>query len=117
MNIAYIRGKNQESIENQKLRLRNNDIDKWVIEEIGNKEKPLFKEMLSEIKEDDTIFITDMARVSRNIKEVIEVVETIKTKGATINILNSKIDLNDPAGKLVMFAALNVIEELNKELE
>lgn len=117
MNIAYISGKNQESIEKQKYKLSNSNIDKWIIEEVKNKEKPLLKDMISRLKEGDTIFITDMARVSRDIKEVIEAIETVKTKGAAINILNSKIDVNSPEGKLAIISALHVIEELNKELE
>lgn len=117
MNIGYIRGKNQESIENQKNKLSNSNIDKWIIEEIGNKEKSLLEELISELKEEDNILITDMARISRDIKEVFKIVDAIKSKGAILNILNSQIDVNTPAGNLAIIAALNIHEELNKKLD
>ena len=86
MNFAYIRGNTEDSLERQKNALRHCDIDKWVVEGIysAHGEKPQLRKLLNAVHEGDVIFITEHARLTRNIDELHNTVEICEKKKVDI---------------------------------
>lgn len=48
------------------------------------RDRPELNQMLSELQADDTVIITDLTRISRSTKDLLDIVEKIKLKGAAI---------------------------------
>ena len=86
MNFAYIRGNTEDSLDKQKSTLKHCDIDKWVIEGVcsAHGEKPQLRKLLNVIREGDVIFITEHARLTRNIDELHNIVEICEKKKVDI---------------------------------
>lgn len=53
----------------------------------GVKERPELKRLLSDLEEGDTVLITDLTRISRSTKDLLDIVDQIKEKGAYIKSL------------------------------
>lgn len=51
------------------------------------KDRPKLKEMLDDLHEGDEVLITDLTRISRSTKDLLDIVEKIKNKGASIRSL------------------------------
>ena len=51
------------------------------------KDRPELQRMLEELNEGDTVIITDLTRISRSTKNLLDIIEKIKNKGATIRSL------------------------------
>ncbi len=65
------------------------------------KHRPKLDELMSVLKEGDTLIVTKLDRIARSTKNGLEIIEELLAKGVTINILNmGKFD-NSPSGKLM----------------
>lgn len=51
------------------------------------RERPQLEKLLSELEEGDTVVIPDLTRLSRSTKDLLEIVQLIKAKGAAIKSL------------------------------
>ena len=51
------------------------------------RKRPELERMLSELKTDDVVIITDLTRLSRSTKDLLEIIDDIKDKGANIKSL------------------------------
>lgn len=94
MNIAYIRGNSKQSIDAQQImfnKYKKVKIDEY-FEDFGTKIQ--IKNMLSKIKGNDTLYITSLDRLNRNIKEVIKILDEIQNKGVNLKILNLEEDIS-----------------------
>lgn len=67
-----------------------NNVDKIFQESISgaSRERPQLIAMLDYIREGDIIVVTELERLGRNNKELTEVMDEIKLKGATLEVLN-----------------------------
>ncbi|MFC5649018.1 recombinase family protein [Paenibacillus solisilvae] len=87
------------------------------------RERPELNRMLEMLREGDTVIITDLSRLSRSTKDLIEIVEQIGRVGANLRSLKeSWLDTTTAHGKLMftMFAGLaqferDIISERTKE--
>ena len=80
-NIAYIRVSTIDQNEaRQKEALKPYNIDKWYIDKASGKntDRPKFKEMMSYIREGDTIYIKDFSRLSRSTSDLLKIIERSK---------------------------------------
>lgn len=118
MNIAYVRVSTIEQNEARQIEgLQKYSIDKWFTEKVSAKDtnRPQLNAMLDFAREGDTIFIHDFSRLARSTKDLLEIVEQLKTKG--INLVSNKenIDTSTPTGKLMltMIGAINEFERQN----
>lgn len=115
MNIAYVRVSSIEQNESRQLEaLQVHKIDKWFSEKVSAKDdnRPQLKAMIEFAREGDTIFIHDLSRIARNIKDLLNIVETMKSKGINLVSNKERIETSSPSGKLmvVMLAAFNDFE-------
>ena len=84
MNIAYVRVSTIEQNEARQLEaLEKYDIEKWFTEKVSGKNtnRPQLQQMLDFAREGDTIYVHDFTRLARSTKDLLNIVELLKTKG------------------------------------
>ena len=104
-NIAYVRVSTAEQNETrQKEALKKYDIDKWFIEKASGKDtnRPRLQEMLEYIREDDTVYVEEFARLGRSTADLLNTVQQIEDVGAKFVSLKENFDTKTPTGKLQM---------------
>jgi DNA invertase Pin-like site-specific DNA recombinase len=77
------------------------------------REREELNKMLDNLKEGDTVIVVELTRISRSTKDLLEIVETITSKGANIKSLKeSWLDTTSSHGKflLTVFAGLSQLE-------
>ncbi len=91
MKVGYARVSTMEQNLNRQLeQLKKADCKKIFQEKISGKDtnRPELQKMLNFIRENDEVVIISMDRLGRNSRDISNIIEQIKQKGATINILN-----------------------------
>ena len=115
MKIGYAR----VSTKDQNLSLQLDALEKegckMIFKEqiIGAKaDRPELRRMIDHIREDDIIVIWKLDRLGRSLRDLVNLVNEIQTKGAGLKSLNDSIDTSTPHGKLTcyLFAALAAFE-------
>ena len=65
------------------------------------KSRPKLDELMSVLKEGDTVVVTKLDRIARSTRDGLDIIDALLGRGVSINILNmGKFD-NSPAGKLM----------------
>ena len=102
--ISTVGQKQGNSIEEQTKAILSRYPDCEIIVEVcsGAKERPLFNELLSKCKKDDTIVVTKLDRFCRTTKEGLEYIDDLRKKGVNIHILNMGLIEDTPMGKLLL---------------
>ena len=118
MNIAYVRVSTVDQNEARQLEgLKNYNIDKWFTEKVSAKDtnRPKLKEMIEYARESDTIFVWDFSRLSRSVKDLLEITEQLQVKGVHLRSIKENLDTSTPTGKLMltMIGAINEFERAN----
>lgn len=91
MKIGYARvSTTDQNLDRQLKQLHKADCKKIFQEKISGKNanRPQLQTMLDFIREDDEVVVISMDRLGRNSRDISNIIEQIKQKGATINILN-----------------------------
>jgi DNA invertase Pin-like site-specific DNA recombinase len=118
MNIAYIRVSTVEQNEARQLEgLKKYDIEKWFTEKASAKDtnRPQLQSMLEFAREGDTVYVWDFSRLARSTKDLLELVETMESKGINLVSVKENLDSSTPTGKLMltMIGAINEFERAN----
>ena len=118
MNIAYVRVSTVEQNEGRQLEgLKGYNIDKWFTEKVSAKDtnRPELKKMIEFAREGDSIFVWDFSRLSRSVKDLLELIEILQTKGVHLRSIKENLDTSTPSGKLMltMIGAINEFERAN----
>lgn len=118
MKIAYVRVSTIEQNEARQIEaLEKFGIEKWFTEKVSAKDtnRPQLKQMLDFAREGDTIYIHDFSRLARSTKDLLDIVETLQSKGIHLVSNKENIDTSTPTGKLMltMIAAINEFERAN----
>lgn len=73
-----------------------------------NADRPALKDMLSRLREGDEVYVTELSRLGRNTRDLLDLMETFKNKKIGIHSLSEDIDTSTPSGELVfsIFAAV-----------
>lgn len=117
-NIAYVRVSTVDQNEaRQKEALEKYNIDRWYIEKVSGKDtnRPQLQEMLSYIREGDTVYIHDFSRLARSTKDLLELIEQLQDKGVNLVSNKESLDSSTSTGKLMItvIAAINEFEREN----
>lgn len=77
-----------------------------------NNDRPQLKEMLSFVREGDTLVIESFSRLARSTKDLLEIVGELEKKNVKFISQKENIDTSTPTGKfmLTVFAALAQLE-------
>ncbi len=118
MNIAYVRVSTIEQNEDRQIEaLKKYDIERWYIDKISGKDmnRPKLQEMLSYIREGDTVFIHDLSRIARSTEDLLSLVNSFQEKRVHLVSNKENINTTTPTGKLMltMIGAINEFERAN----
>ena len=78
------------------------------------RDRPELERMLNDLQAGDTVVVKSIDRLSRSTKDLLEIVEQIRTAQANLHILNLKIDTSTAMGKCVL-TILGAIAELDRK--
>lgn len=103
MNIAYMRLSDKKSLEEngferQSYMLSKIEIDKVYKDVISGAKRARvgLDQMLNDLQKGDVVYIASIDRLSRSTKDLIEIVETIKNKGAAlVSVKDSWLDTRE----------------------
>ena len=87
MKIGYIRTSTiGQNLDRQKQIMKDNNIELLFSEQESGKNtnRPILNDMLNSIRTNDEIVIASLDRLSRNYKDLKDIIQIIKDKGATL---------------------------------
>jgi putative DNA-invertase from lambdoid prophage Rac len=120
--IAYVRVSTDEQTTNSQRHAIETryQIAKWFSDEatsgvIKARERSGFSQLLSYVREGDTVVVYAIDRLGRNTIDVLETVEALEGKGVAVLSIREGFDLSTPMGKamLTMLAAMAQLERSN----
>jgi DNA invertase Pin-like site-specific DNA recombinase len=118
MLVGYARvSSSEQSLDRQIDSLLSNKVNKrniYLEKSTGTKrDRPELNRMIGELEPQDIVVVSDLTRLSRSTKDLFEIAEQIRQKGADIKSLKeSWLDTTTPQGKLMftIFAGLSQFE-------
>lgn len=101
-----------QELEVQREKLQAEGCDAIIEEKFtGTKmDRPKFNELLNELKTGDTLVVTKLDRLARNVKEGIEVVESLFKRGVRVHVLNVGLLEDTTMGRFFLTTMLAVAE-------
>jgi len=115
MRVGYVRCSTEEqNPQRQKHILKDAGCEKIFMDMLSGKDRnrPQLKTMLEFIREGDVVYVESISRLARSTKDLLEIVDEIKNKGAFFVSQKENIDTDTPQGKfmLTVFAAMADLE-------
>ncbi len=113
--IGYIRvsTEHQETARQQEI-MCGYQVDRIFSEKLSgtNTDRPQLRAMLDYVREGDTLYVESISRLGRSTKDLLNIIDTLGSKGVTLISHKEKIDTDTPTGKfmLTVFAALSQLE-------
>jgi DNA invertase Pin-like site-specific DNA recombinase len=92
-------------LEAQQRELTEAGCEKLFVEQVSSvdvKAREKLAEALEFIREGDTIVVTKLDRIARSVAHLLEILEAIEAKGASLRILAMGIDTGTARGKLIL---------------
>ncbi|OUA87633.1 recombinase family protein [Bacillus thuringiensis] len=119
MKFGYMRvSTNDQNLERQEQQLRDAGCERMFFEKVtGTKRDRLeLNRMLEFLRNGDTVVVTDLTRLSRSTKDLIEIAELISRKGANLKSLKeSWLDTTTAHGKM-LFTVFAGIAQFERDL-
>lgn len=106
-----------QSLEVQLAELKKTGCTKIFQEKVSakNAERPQLVAMLDYIRDEDVLVVCKIDRIARSTADLLNIIETLKKKGAALKILNINFDTETPTGKL-MLTMLGAIATFEREM-
>lgn len=79
-----------------------------------NKERPQLIKMMNELKEGDILYCESISRLGRNLKDLIDIVEDLISKGVRVIIVKEGIDTSTTTYKLLL-GIFGAVAEMERE--
>lgn len=105
MRIGYIRvSTDEQNTARQEVLMDRLDVEKVFIEKISGKDmdRPQLKEMLSFVREGDTVIVESVSRLSRSMSDFQKIIEQLDAKKVHFVSQKEGFDTNTNEGRLVM---------------
>lgn len=111
--LYYVRVSTSEQKVDRQLTAYDN-ADKLYIDKMtgATTDRPQLKAMLSEMQAGDTVVVKSVDRLSRSTKDLLDIVDTIQSKGVRFKVLDINIDTSDKLGEffLTLLGAISQLE-------
>ena len=117
MKVFYIRCSTEEqNEERQILNAKEVNADKLFIDKASGKniDRKAFKEMINFIREGDTVICSDISRLARNTRDLLNIIDDFSKKNVEFISLKENIDTSTPQGKF-MLTVFGAMAELERE--
>ena len=118
MKVGYVRVSTLDQNPARQMELMKSlGVEKIFLDKISGKDtnRPQFNEMLSFLREGDTLYIESFSRLSRSTKDLLYTVALLTERGVNLVSDKEKVDTTTPQGRfmLTVFAALSELEREN----
>lgn len=118
MKVGYVRVSTTDQNPARQMELMKSlGVEKIYSEKLSGKNtnRPQFNEMLSFLREGDTLYIESFSRLSRSTRDLLNTVSTLTERGVNLVSDKEKLDTNTPQGRfmLTVFAGLSELEREN----
>lgn len=118
MKVGYVRVSTVDQNPARQIELMKSlGVEKIFLDKISGKDtnRPQFNEMLSFLREGDTLYIESFSRLSRSTKDLLSTVALLTERGVDLVSNKEKVDTATPQGRfmLTVFAALSELEREN----
>ncbi len=115
MNVGYARVSSKDQNEARQIQaFMDLKLDKVYLDKQSGKNanRPQLKAMLDFVRDGDTVTVESISRAARNIKDLLNIIDAINSKGVEFVSLKESIDTRTPTGKfiLVIFGAMAELE-------
>lgn len=115
MRVAYIRVSTVEQCEQRQITaLEKYDIEEWFIDKASGKnaKREQLQAMLNFVRNGDTVYIHDLSRLARSLKDLQDILQTLESKGVTLCSNKESLDTSTATGRLMvnMIACINQFE-------
>lgn len=117
MKVYYCRCSTVEQNEARQIKQAEElNIDKIFIDKASGKNtnREQLKNMLSFVREGDTVYCSDISRIARNTKDLLNITQELDDKGVAFVSLKESIDTNTPQGRF-MLTVFGAMAELERE--
>ena len=121
MIVGYARTSTMDQtagLEAQERELRDAGCDKLFVEQVSSvdvKARDRLAEALDYVRDGDTLVVTKLDRLARSVAHLLEVLEALTAKGASLRILSMGIDTGTATGKL-MLTLLGGVAEFERSI-
>jgi DNA invertase Pin-like site-specific DNA recombinase len=94
----------EQSLDAQLEQLRAAGVERIYEEKVSGvkKDRPELAAMLDYVREGDTVIVTKLDRIGRSTRHLLEIVDTLQSKGVEFTVLNINLDTSTPTGKLML---------------
>ncbi|MGE6756284.1 recombinase family protein [Rossellomorea sp. NPDC071047] len=119
--IGYVRVSSvDQNPARQLMQLEVIDVDIMYQEKVSGatRERPELQKMMAELQSGDTIYVTDLTRITRSTRDLFELVDEIKSKGANLKSLKDAwLDLSEenPYSHFLM-TVMGGVNQLERDL-
>ncbi len=77
-------------------------------------ERPQLHRLIEQLRDDDIVVVTKYDRLARSLRDLMDIVENIRNRGADFRSLAESIDTTSPSGRLI-FHVFGSIAEFERE--
>ena len=118
MKVGYVRisTKEQNTARQDEL-MKKLEVEKVYTDRMSGKntDRPELHKMMDFVREGDTVIVESFSRFARNIRDLLDLTDTLKFKGVKFISKKESIDTSKPAGEfmLAVFGALAELERKN----
>ena len=115
MKVGYVRVSTKEqNTARQEAVMDELGVEKVFIDKMSGKStnRPMLQEMMSFVREGDTVVVSEISRFARNTRDLLDLIEKLKEKGVQFESKKEKIDTTTPNGEfmLTIFGAVAQLE-------
>lgn len=117
MKIGYVRVSTvEQNTARQEVLMEQLKVDKVYIDRCSGKNanRPQLQEMMSFVREGDTVVVESISRFARNTKDLLNLIDQLKEKGVEFESQKEKIDTSTPTGQF-MLTIFGAVAQLERE--
>ncbi len=117
MKIGYVRVSTlEQNTLRQEVMMESLSVTELFIDKISGKntDRPELNRLLNFVRKGDTVIVESISRFARNTKDLLELVEILKSKDVEFVSEKEKIDTTTPTGKF-MLTVFGAVAELERD--